>query len=123
VKAELDQMAAFLRMAVAYKKTIGATFQLLIEPKAREPTAHQYDYDAQTVIGFLKTYGLDKDFKLNCEPNHAMLAGHEFEHDVHFASKLGMLGSIDANTGSPSLGWDTDQVRMQLLLLRFFCCF
>lgn len=73
--------------------------QLLIEPKPREPTKHQYDYDAQTVISFLKTYGLDKHFKLNIEPNHTTLAGHSYEHDLLVASKYGFLGSIDANTG------------------------
>jgi len=96
-------------MAVDYKKKLGAHFQFLIEPKPREPTKHQYDYDAQTVISFLKCYGLDKDFKLNIEPNHTTLAGHDYEHDIIFASKLGFLGSIDSNTGDQALGWDTDQ--------------
>jgi len=114
VKRELDHLAAFLRMIVEYKKKIGFTGQLLIEPKPKEPTAHQYDYDAQTVIGFLKTYGLDKDFKLNIEPNHTTLAGHSYEHDVHLASAFGFLGSIDANTGDTSLGWDTDQFCVNL---------
>lgn len=109
VKRELDHAAQFFRMAAEYKKKIGATFQLLIEPKPKEPSAHQYDYDAQTVMGFLKTYNLDQDFKLNIEPNHTTLAGHDYEHDLVFASRYGMLGSIDANTGSPNLGWDTDQ--------------
>jgi len=81
----------------------------LIEPKPREPTKHQYDYDAQTVIGFLKTYGLDKDFKLNIEPNHTTLAGHDYEHDIEMASRYGFLGSVDSNTGDTLLGWDTDQ--------------
>ena len=106
--------AAFLHMAVEHKKAIGATYQLLIEPKPREPTKHQYDYDAQTVIGFLKHYGLDKDFKLNIEPNHTTLAGHSYEHDLLVASKYGMLGSVDANTGDELLGWDTDQFPMNL---------
>merc|ERR1712228_927077 len=83
--------------------------QFCIEPKPREPTAHQYDYDAQTVIGFLKTYGLDKDFKINVEPNHTTLAGHDYEHDLRVASAYGMLGSIDCNAGQPYLGWDTDE--------------
>jgi xylose isomerase len=87
---------------------------LLIEPKPKEPTKHQYDYDAQTVIGFLKTYDLDQDFKLNIEPNHTTLAGHGYEHDVVMASKLGFLGSVDSNTGSPDLGWDTDQFPMDV---------
>jgi len=113
-KREVDHFAAFLKMAVEYKKKIGFTGQLLIEPKPREPTKHQYDYDAQTVIGFLKTYGLDKDFKLNIEPNHTTLAGHDYEHDIEMASRFGMLGSIDSNTGDPLLGWDTDQFPMDV---------
>lgn len=84
----------------------------MVEPKPREPTKHQYDYDAQTVISFLKSYGLDAHFKLNIEPNHTTLAGHDFEHDIIVASKLGFLGSIDSNTGDQSLGWDTDQFPM-----------
>ena len=88
------------------------TPQFLIEPKPREPTKHQYDYDAQTTIAFLKTYGLDKDFKLNIEPNHTTLAGHDFEHDIMIAAKYGFLGSVDSNTGDPLLGWDTDQFPM-----------
>lgn len=109
VRDELDHLAAFLKMAVDYKKQIGFTAQFCIEPKPREPTAHQYDYDAQTVIGFLKTYNLDKEFKLNIEPNHTTLAGHEYEHDLRMASAYGMLGSIDCNAGQPYLGWDTDE--------------
>jgi len=108
-RAELDHFAALLKMAVEHKKKIGATCQLLIEPKPREPTAHQYDYDAQTVIGFLHTYGLEKDFKVNIEPNHTTLAGHDYEHDLRMASAYGMLGSIDCNAGQPYLGWDTDE--------------
>jgi len=109
MKKELDHLAAFLKMAADYKKEIGFNAQFLIEPKPREPTKHQYDYDSATVIGFLKTYGLDKDFKLNIENNHATLAGHTFEHELTLASAYGMLGSIDANTGDTLLGWDTDQ--------------
>ena len=111
---ELDQLANFFRMAASYADEIGFTGQLLIEPKPKEPSSHQYDYDAQTVIGFLKTYGLDKRFKLNIEPNHSQLAGHQWVHCVYVASKLGMLGSIDANTGTEGLGWDTDQFPMDL---------
>ena len=111
---ELDHMGQFMRMAVEHKKKIGATFQLLIEPKPREPTKHQYDYDAQTVIGFLRKYGLEKDFKLNIEPNHTTLAGHDYEHDIVFACNEGMLGSVDANTGDTLLGWDTDQFPMDV---------
>eukprot|EP00731_Ephydatia_muelleri_P023957 Em0016g228a len=114
VKRELDHMAAFFRMAIEYKKKIGFNGQLYIEPKPKEPMKHQYDYDAQTVISFLKTYNLDAHIKLNIEPNHTTLAGHSHEHDVILASKLGMLGSVDANTGSPDLGWDTDQFPMDV---------
>jgi xylose isomerase len=110
VRKELDHMAAFMKMAVDYKKKIGIPdCQFLIEPKPREPTTHQYDYDAQTVIGFLKTYGLDKDFKVNIEPNHTTLAGHDYEHDLRMASAFDFLGSIDCNAGQPYLGWDTDE--------------
>jgi xylose isomerase len=96
-------------MVADYKRKIGASFTLLIEPKPKEPCAHQYDYDAATVMGFLRYYGLEKDFKLNIEPNHTTLAGHAYAHDVALASAYGMLGSIDANTGNPALGWDTDE--------------
>ncbi|XP_064606210.1 uncharacterized protein LOC135471091 [Liolophura sinensis] len=114
VLSELTHLANFFKMAVAYKKKIGFTGQLLIEPKPKEPTKHQYDYDAMTVIGFLKHFGLDKDFKINVEPNHTTLAGHSYEHDVVMSSAFGMLGSIDSNTGSPDLGWDTDQFPMDI---------
>jgi len=114
VKKEIDHLAAFLKMAVAHKEKIGFGGQLLIEPKPKEPTAHQYDYDAQTVWGFLKCYGLDAHYKVNIEPNHTTLAGHSFEHDIEVASRFGYLGSIDSNTGSASLGWDTDQFPMNL---------
>merc|ERR1712048_404503 len=105
----MGNMAAFLKMANTYKKKIGSDAQMLIEPKPREPTAHQYDYDAQTVMGFLHQYGLQGDFKLNIEPNHTTLAGHDYEHDLRMASAYGMLGSIDCNAGQPYLGWDTDE--------------
>lgn len=109
MKQEMDQLARFLQMAVDYKRELGFTGQLLIEPKPKEPTVHQYDFDASNVIAFLKTYGLDKDFKLNIEANHATLAGHAFEHELALASAHRMLGSIDANRGHLLLGWDTDQ--------------
>ncbi|KAA0145869.1 hypothetical protein FNF29_02462 [Cafeteria roenbergensis] len=108
-RQELEQAAAFLRMVVKHKQDIGAEYQLLIEPKPREPMKHQYDYDAQTVIGFLHQHDLQDHFKVNVEPNHTTLAGHSYEHDIIMASQLGMLGSIDANTGDELLGWDTDQ--------------
>lgn len=109
LKLELDNMARFLGMAVDYAKEIGFKGQFLIEPKPKEPTKHQYDFDTATVIGFLKTYGLDPYFKLNIEANHATLAAHTFQHELRLARINGMLGSIDANQGDMLLGWDTDQ--------------
>jgi xylose isomerase len=109
LKLETDNFARFLGMAVDYAKKIGFKGQFLIEPKPKEPTKHQYDFDSATVIGFLKTHGLDKSFKLNIEVNHATLAGHTFEHELRLARVNDMLGSIDANQGDPLLGWDTDQ--------------
>lgn len=109
LKLELDNMARFLGMAVDYAKEIGFMGQFLIEPKPKEPTKHQYDFDAGTVIGFLKTYGLDPYFKMNIEANHATLAAHTFQHELRLARINGMLGSIDANQGDMLLGWDTDQ--------------
>jgi len=106
---EMDNYARFLKMAVAYKKEIGFKGQLLIEPKPKEPTKHQYDFDAATVLAFLRKYGLEKDFKLNIEANHATLAGHTFEHELQVSRLNGVLGSIDANQGDEHLGWDTDQ--------------
>ncbi|XP_076593593.1 uncharacterized protein LOC143324762 [Chaetodon auriga] len=114
VAAELKHMANFFKMAVKYKEKIGLKCQFLIEPKPKEPCKHQYDYDAMSVIGFLKHYGLESHFKLNIEPNHTTLAGHSYEHDIVMASALGMLGSVDSNTGSPDLGWDTDQFPMDI---------
>jgi len=114
VRAELDHMAAFFKMAIAYKKKIGFKGVFLIEPKPKEPSKHQYDYDAMTVIGFLRTYGLENEIKLNIEPNHTTLAGHCYEHDIVLASAYNLLGSVDANTGSPDLGWDTDQFPMDI---------
>lgn len=114
VLTELTNMASFFKMAADYKKKIGFTGTLLIEPKPKEPSKHQYDYDAMTVIGFLKHFGLDKEYKLNIEPNHTTLAGHSYEHDIVMSSIFGMLGSIDSNTGSPDLGWDTDQFPMDV---------
>jgi len=96
-------------MAVDYAHEIGFDGQFLIEPKPMEPTKSQYDFDAATVIAYLKSYGLDKDFKLNIESNHATLAGHTFQHELMVARINGMLGSIDANQGDLLIGWDTDQ--------------
>jgi xylose isomerase len=109
MKLELDNFARFLGMAVDYAKEIGFKGQLLIEPKPKEPTKHQYDFDAATVIGFLKTYGLDPYFKINVEANHATLATHTFQHELRLARINGKLGSVDANQGDLLLGWDTDQ--------------
>jgi xylose isomerase len=109
VRRELGHLAQLLKMVVAYKHKIGFQGQIMVEPKPREPMKHQYDYDAQTVLGFLREHGLYDEIQLNIEPNHTTLAGHEFEHDVVLAAQFGKLGSIDANTGSESLGWDTDE--------------
>src|SRR6516162_7795855 len=109
MKRELDHLARFFHLAVDYKKKVGFAGQFLIEPKPKEPTTHQYDFDAANVVAFLRTHGLDKDFKLNVETNHATLAGHTMMHELTYASSYGMLGSIDANRGDLLLGWDTDQ--------------
>lgn len=109
MKREKEHLARFLTMSRDYARSQGFQGTFLIEPKPMEPTKHQYDYDAETVIGFLKSHGLDKDFKLNLEVNHATLAGHTFEHELQAAVDAGMLGSIDANRGDYQNGWDTDQ--------------
>ncbi|MGO8699939.1 MAG: xylose isomerase [Limisphaerales bacterium] len=106
---EQEQFAAFLQLAVDHKKKIGFKGQFLIEPKPHEPTKHQYDFDAATVLGFLRAHGLYDHFKINVEANHATLAGHTFEHELTVASAENKLGSIDANIGDLLLGWDTDQ--------------
>jgi xylose isomerase len=108
-RRELEHMGRFLGMARDYGRKQGFKGTFLIEPKPMEPTKHQYDYDAQTVIGFLRQHGLDKDFKLNVEVNHATLAGHTFAHDLRMAADAGLLGSIDANKGDYQNGWDTDE--------------
>jgi xylose isomerase len=108
-KREKDHLALFLGKARDYARSKGFTGTFLIEPKPMEPTKHQYDVDTETVIGFLKAHGLDKDFKVNIEVNHATLAGHTFEHELAVAVDNGMLGSIDANRGDYQNGWDTDQ--------------
>ena len=109
MKLELDNIARLMKMAVDYGRSIGFDGDFYIEPKPKEPTKHQYDFDAATAIGFLKEYGLDKDFKLNIEANHATLAGHTFQHELRVSAIHGMLGSIDANQGDLLLGWDTDE--------------
>ena len=108
-KREKEHMATMLRMARDYARGKGFKGTFLIEPKPCEPSKHQYDVDTETVIGFLKAHGLDKDFKVNIEVNHATLAGHTFEHELACAVDAGMLGSIDANRGDAQNGWDTDQ--------------
>jgi len=109
MKAEKEHLAQFLTMARDYARKNGFTGHFFIEPKPMEPSKHQYDVDAETVIGFLRHYGLDKDFKLNIEVNHATLAQHTFEHELQCAADAGMLGSIDANKGDYQNGWDTDE--------------
>ncbi|WP_422105515.1 xylose isomerase [Winogradskyella sp.] len=106
---ELDHMAQFLHMAKDYARAQGFKGTFFIEPKPMEPSKHQYDFDSATAIGFLREYGLDKDFKINIEVNHATLAQHTFQHEIEVAAKAGMLGSIDANRGDYQNGWDTDQ--------------
>lgn len=106
---ELDHMAQFLAMSRDYARAQGFKGTFFIEPKPMEPSKHQYDFDSATAIGFLKNYGLDKDFKINIEVNHATLAQHTFQHELEVAAKAGMLGSIDANRGDYQNGWDTDQ--------------
>ncbi|WP_162340245.1 xylose isomerase [Cyclobacterium salsum] len=114
MKRETEHLAQFLSMARDYGRKQGFKGTFLIEPKPMEPTKHQYDYDAATVVGFLRHYGLDKDFKLNLEVNHATLAGHTFQHELQVAQDAGLLGSIDANRGDYQNGWDTDQFAINL---------
>ena len=109
MKREKEHLATMLTMARDYARSKGFKGTFLIEPKPMEPTKHQYDADTETVIGFLKAHGLEKDFKVNIEVNHATLAGHTFEHELQCAADAGMLGSIDANRGDYQNGWDTDQ--------------
>jgi len=109
LKREFDHLAKFLHMAVEHRNKIGLDAQFLIEPKPKEPTTHQYDSDAAACMAFLRTYGLEKEFKFNLETNHATLAGHTMFHEMTYAASYGMLGSIDANRGDELIGWDTDQ--------------
>jgi xylose isomerase len=109
MKRELEHMGLFLSAARDYGRKQGFTGTFLVEPKPMEPTKHQYDFDVATVIGFLRKNGLDKDFKLNVEVNHATLAGHTFAHELRVAADAGLLGSIDANKGDYQNGWDTDE--------------
>ncbi|MEO6185255.1 MAG: xylose isomerase [Steroidobacteraceae bacterium] len=114
MKRELAHMGRFLSMARDYARSIGFKGSFFIEPKPMEPMKHQYDFDSATVVGFLREHGLQHDFKLNVEANHATLSGHTFEHDLQVASDHGLLGSIDANRGNAQNGWDTDQFPVDL---------
>jgi len=115
MKRELEHMAQFLTMARDYARKQGWKGVFLVEPKPMEPSKHQYDFDSATVIGFLRHYGLENDFKLNIEVNHATLAQHTFQHDLQVAADAGMLGSIDANRGDYQNGWDTDQFPVNIM--------
>ncbi|AXU21196.1 xylose isomerase (plasmid) [Novosphingobium sp. THN1] len=109
LKTEQENFGRFLSLVVEHKHKIGFAGTILIEPKPHEPTKHQYDFDTQTVYGFLKRFGLENEVKVNIEANHATLSGHTFEHEIAMAGALGVFGSIDANRGDPQNGWDTDQ--------------
>ena len=117
MKREREHLAMFLSIARDYGRRNGFKGAFLIEPKPMEPTKHQYDFDVATVIGFLKEFGLNQDFKLNIETNHATLAGHTFQHELQVAANAGMLGSMDANRGDYQNGWDTDQFPVDLFEL------
>jgi xylose isomerase len=127
MKRELDHLAKFLHMAVDYAKEIGFKGQFYIEPKPKEPTKHQYDFDAANCINFLRAYNLTDHVKMNIETNHATLAGHSVEHELDYAGSQGFLGSIDANAGDLLLGWDTDQfptdvyltAKIMLILMKY----
>lgn len=112
LKREKEHLARFLAMARDYGRSRGFKGMFYIEPKPMEPTKHQYDFDVETVAGFLCQHGLDKDFRVNIEANHAELAGHDFQHELETAASLGLFGSVDANRGEPRNGWDTDQFPM-----------
>ncbi|MGF1679396.1 MAG: xylose isomerase [Candidatus Methylacidiphilales bacterium] len=116
MKRELDHLAALLHMAVDYKKKIGFTGQFYIEPKPQEPSTHQYDSDSAACLNFLREYGLLEHFKLNIETNHATLAGHTMQHELRVCREAGVLGSVDANDGTPNCGWDTDEFPTNLYL-------
>lgn len=114
MKKELDQLGRFMNLVVEHKHKIGFTGTILIEPKPREPTKHQYDFDVSTVSAFLQKYGLEQEIRVNIEQNHAILAGHSFEHEIANAFALGIFGSIDMNRGDSLSGWDTDQFATSL---------
>src|SRR6185295_16448541 len=116
MKREFDHLAAFMHMAVNHPKEIGFTGQFYFEPKPKEPTKHQYDFDVANCINFLRAYGLAEHVKMNIETNHATLAGHTVHHEIEYAASQGFLGSIDANAGDLLLGWDTDQFPTDIYL-------
>lgn len=116
MKREMDHLATFMHLAIDYAKKIGFTGQFLFEPKPKEPTKHQYDFDAAACINFIRANGLENHIKLNLETNHATLAGHSMEHELEYAGSQGFLGSMDANTGDLLLGWDTDQFPTDIYL-------
>jgi xylose isomerase len=116
MKREVDHLARFMHLAVDYAKEIGFTGQFYFEPKPKEPTKHQYDFDVAACLNFLRTYGLEKHVKMNIETNHATLAGHTMQHELEYAAMQGFLGSIDANFGDLLLGWDTDQFPTDIYL-------
>ncbi|HMN85330.1 MAG TPA: xylose isomerase [Bauldia sp.] len=121
IKRELAQLGRFLTMVVEHKHKIGFKGTILIEPKPKEPTKHQYDFDVASIFGMLKAYGLENEVKINIEQNHAILAGHTFEHELALAGALGILGSIDINRGDYLLGWDTDQFAMNIPEMALAC--
>ncbi|MCB1494185.1 MAG: xylose isomerase [Bauldia sp.] len=121
IKRELDQLGRFLTMVVEHKNKIGFKGTILIEPKPKEPTKHQYDYDVASIFGMLKAFNLEDQVKINIEQNHAILAGHTFEHELALAAGLGILGSIDINRGDYLLGWDTDQFAMNIPEMALAC--
>ena len=116
MKREFDHLARFMHMAVDYAKAIGFTGQFYFEPKPKEPTKHQYDFDVAACVNFLRAYGLEKHVKMNIEANHATLAGHSMHHELEYAAMQGFLGSVDANYGDLMLGWDTDQFPTDIYL-------
>jgi xylose isomerase len=109
LKRELAQLGRFLTLVVEHKHKIGFRGTILVEPKPKEPSKHQYDFDVATVYGMLQAFGLEREVKVNIEQNHAILAGHSFEHEIALAAALGIFGSLDLNRGDDRLGWDTDQ--------------
>ena len=121
MKRELSQLGRFLTMVVEHKHKIGFEGEILIEPKPQEPTKHQYDYDVGTIYGMLKAFDLENEVKINIEQNHAILAGHSFEHEIALAGALGIFGSIDINRGDYQSGWDTDQFAMSVPELALAC--